>query len=214
MKRAKLGDVYYVKLPNGYKIYQWAYDIPKKGTYCRVFDGLYDSVPDNIAEIVAGPHSYVLDFPTKRSYSLGLSVPLGNYPVPEEYPSPEYTVTYFRLSNGTSEFWFYHMYTLELTWKFVANSFSELPEEYQQIRTLSMHYSPAVVFRMFDKNFDLYHLERLSKAEERASGKDPYQPYLDMIEEAFEKERIRKAIRKEEIRLEKERKLNKNKQEK
>ena len=33
MRRAKLGDVYCVKLPNGYKLYQWAYSIPQKGDY-------------------------------------------------------------------------------------------------------------------------------------------------------------------------------------
>ena len=94
MRRAKLGDVYYIKLPNGYKIYQWAYDHHHKGTYVRVFDGLYPTIPVNIEEIVSGPHSYVLTFDTKRSYSLGLSILIGNYPVPEEYPIPEKSVDF------------------------------------------------------------------------------------------------------------------------
>ena len=40
MRRAKLGDVYCIKVPNGYKIYQWAYSSKKRGDYIRVFDGL------------------------------------------------------------------------------------------------------------------------------------------------------------------------------
>ena len=46
MRRAKLGDVFAVKVPNGYKIVQWAYRIEKFGNYIRVFDGLYDTLPD------------------------------------------------------------------------------------------------------------------------------------------------------------------------
>ena len=59
MRRAKLGDVYYFKVPNGYKVVQWAYSIPKDGDYLRVFNGLYKSVPDDITSIVGNPHSYI-----------------------------------------------------------------------------------------------------------------------------------------------------------
>lgn len=62
MRRSKLGDVYATKLPNGYKIYQRAYDIPRRGDFVRVFDGLYESIPANVEEIVRGPHSYIVDF--------------------------------------------------------------------------------------------------------------------------------------------------------
>ncbi|MBR6646576.1 MAG: hypothetical protein IKL09_03575 [Clostridia bacterium] len=70
MKRAKVGDVYYVKVPNGYKIYQWAYSIPKQGDYIRVFEGLYADVPNEIEEIVQGPHSYIIPSYTKKCIRL------------------------------------------------------------------------------------------------------------------------------------------------
>ena len=46
MRRAKLGDVFAVKVPNGYKIVQWAYHIKKFGRFIRVFDGLYEKIPE------------------------------------------------------------------------------------------------------------------------------------------------------------------------
>ena len=90
MKRARLGDVYYIKVPNGNKLYQWAYSIPRKGDFIRVFDGLYSSIPDNLLDIVAGSHSYIISFDTKRAYRVGLAQLLGNFPVPEEYPFPDF----------------------------------------------------------------------------------------------------------------------------
>lgn len=72
MPRAKLGDVYACKVLKGYKIIQWAYYIERYGRFIRVFDGLYDTIPENIAQIVAGEHSYITDLFVGRAYRIGL----------------------------------------------------------------------------------------------------------------------------------------------
>lgn len=200
MKRAKLGDVYYVKLPNGYKIYQWAYDIPRKGTYIRVFDGLYNTIPENIAEIVAGPHNYIVDFDTKRSYYLGLSVCLGNYPIPDEYPMPTLAIDFGKLTNMKWFIEIHDMYTCRSIFEVEGDvddiSEFELPLKYKNVTTLWPHASPAIVFYWFDANFNLQHLKRYKPAPINGDYELPYKPYLDMIEEAFENEKRMKELRK------------------
>ena len=100
MRRAVIGDVYCIKVPNGYKIFQWAYKIPRSGNYIRVFEGLYDSIPSNIEQIAAGPHSYMIWFNAGRAYRCGLATFLGNYPVPPEYPFPQFAIQFWQNSKG------------------------------------------------------------------------------------------------------------------
>ena len=78
MKRTKIGDVYAIKLMNGYKLYQWAYTIPRKGKFMRVFDGLFDNIPNNIEDLVNNPHSYIIEFDAPRAYRVGLAQLAGN----------------------------------------------------------------------------------------------------------------------------------------
>ena len=70
MKRSKLGDVFAINLPNGYKLFQRAYDIPRTGRFIRVFDGLFPDIPNSVAEIVAGPHSYIINFDTIKAKTI------------------------------------------------------------------------------------------------------------------------------------------------
>ena len=202
MRRAKLGDVYYIKLLNGYKIYQWAYIHHRRGEYIRVFDGLYQNIPDNIDEIVSGPHSYVLAFDTKRSYSLGLSVLIGNYTVPEEYPMSKISVD-FCPTRG-NKWWF--SYTIIETCDCFRNEtvsgFEDLPNELKSITTLELFYFPARIFYLFDSGFDFYHLDRYYPEPIDGDPDLPYKPYFDMIEEAFKKDREKRALIKKEIEME------------
>ena len=93
MKRAKLGDLYCMKVPNGYKIYQWAYQIPNDGSYIRVFPHLYEKIPDNLSGIVGSEHSYIIGFAAAKAYRKNLSELLGNFAVPLQYPFPQYSLT-------------------------------------------------------------------------------------------------------------------------
>ena len=164
MKRAKLGDVYWVKVPNGYKIYQWAYSIPRKGDYIRVFDGLYDSIPTEITAIVAGPHSYIIPFYSSKAYRIGLAHLIGNYPVPAEYPFPEFQISFCRDVTG--------IYKIEVMRTnfipgnaedafqvFKVSRMADLPPIYQKLTLLNSCVTPNWLLYLFDINFSLSALE-------------------------------------------------------
>lgn len=166
MKRPKIGDLYYVEVPNGYKLYQWAYTIPRWGDYIRVFDGLYSELPNNIDQIAAGPHSYILPFATKRLYRIGIAKLIGNYPVPEEYPFPEHHVHFdfhpeskkiigmdvsgvFSIRDGN---WGYYE----------VNQMKDLPCKYQNIKLINSRIGPEWLLYLFDVDFNLSFPERFS----------------------------------------------------
>ena len=156
MRKAKIGDVFAVKVPNGYKLLQWAYDIDKYGTYVRVFDGLYPTIPANIAEIIDGPHSYIADLFVGRAYRIGLLEWLGNYNVPEKYPFPEYAISFCPNQSGIA---FIQIYTtifasgFPQSFTFKVNSIMELPEQYRNVNLLHTSVSPDKLLYLFDNDF-------------------------------------------------------------
>ena len=187
MKRAKVGDVYYIKVPNGYKLYQWAYSIPKDGDYIRVFPGLYQEIPKSIAEIVEGSHSYIAPFRTKRAYRIGLSELIGNYPVPEKYPFPDYMVSFSSYSSSGKVFNIRVMGTnwgLGNRYSYDVSSMEELPMQYRNIKLLNACVSPSWLLYLFDIDFDLTKLEKFwpgPNVEERL------QPYTDIVNSFWRK---------------------------
>lgn len=163
MRRIKLGDVFCIKVPNGYKLFQWAYDIPRKGQFIRVFPGLVDSIPDNIEDLVNGEHSYIIAVRIRRLYKIGLAEFLVNYPVPEKYPFPAYQIEACADQTGQV----YRIWFLNSTpnvpsglFGFSASSMEELPPEYQGIKLLNGYLSPALLLYLFDYDFDLEDLTR------------------------------------------------------
>lgn len=181
MRKAKLGDVYYIKVPNGYKIYQWAYSVPRKGDYIRVFDGLYSIIPDNIEEIVLSPHSYIIAFYAARAYRNGFAHFLKNLPVPEAYPFPKYQIR-FSLDDKTQKVDGIHVMNSDGTrdvWQwFYVGSLEELPEEYREVTLLNSRPTPNWLLYLFDNGFSLTHPERFFL------GADPeaqLQKYTDLI---------------------------------
>lgn len=159
MRRAKVGDLYCMKVPNGYKLYQWAYHIPKFGQYIRVFPGLYHEIPSDVEEIAASKHSYIVGFAAGKAYRLGLSEHLGNYPVPEQYPFPEYML---RASCYNDDHQVDVIYIREISTgnedKYCVSSINELPEPYRDADMLNAHFTPDWLMYLFDTNFDLDHL--------------------------------------------------------
>lgn len=187
MKRARIGDVYAVKVPNGYKLYQWAYKVPYWGDFIRVFDGLFEVVPKNIAEIVAGPHSYILPFYASKAYRVGLARMIDNYPVPEEYPFPDYmlqvaptggrSVTSIELK-GTKEHW----------WKeYKVGRIEDLPLEYRDVKVIGEWMSPDIILYLFDTNLSLDKLEGLWAYAYGEDRKARMKVYTDIVEAALEK---------------------------
>ena len=191
MKRAKIGDVYYAKMPNGYKLFQWAYRIPKRGDYIRVFDGLFEDIPDNIAEIVEGPHSYIIGFYTSRAYKIGLVKLIGNYSVPEKYPFPNYRVKFWINQKG-------EVFSIWLTpnnstvngslntLSFPASARNELPSQYRGETLLNSTVPPDMLLYLFDCNFSLTSPNLLDPRHTLGNGwESKYQVYEDMVQQAL-----------------------------
>lgn len=184
MRRAKIGDVYYIKVPNGYKIFQWAYRVPKIADYIRVFEGLYEDIPTNISEIVEAPHSYIISFHITRAYRIGLAKLLGTYVVPDSYPFPEFQVSFFTddegnvflmdimRTNGTMDDWTY----------FYASHMEELPEPYRSITVLNHHVTPNWLLYLFDSNFNLSEPKNFFPGIPGENFADKVQIYTDIVE--------------------------------
>lgn len=197
MRRAKLGDVFYVKVPNGYKIVQWAYHIKKFGRFIRVFDGLYAEIPENIDELVAGPHSYITDMDVNRAYRISLLSWLGNYPVPRQYPFPKYSVEFSFDKKGST-------YAIDLLLNpgiddlphllsFSVSSIEELPEEYRHINLLNSRFSADWLLYLFDNEFSLAtpHIT-YPKFLWGENWRDKYQIYIDIVENAINRDPLKR----------------------
>lgn len=150
MRRAKIGDLYCMKVPNGYKIYQFAYKHPNGCSYIRVFPHLYDKIPNDLKEIAESEHSYIIGFAAGKAYRNNLAEFLGNFAVPEEYPFPRYSLVggmgaaMCILDNSTDRW---------LT-EFVGG-YAELPEEFRTVKALSCSVTPDWLLYLFDTDFDL-----------------------------------------------------------
>lgn len=165
MKRTQLGDVYAIKVPNGYKIIQWAYSIPKKGDYIRVFKGLYDCIPEKIEELVMCPHSYIIYLDIKRAYRIGLAQRLGCYVIPGQYPFPKYQMR-FDINHETKKVEAIHVmnsdFARDVNKWYDVGSVKELPKRFNDTTLLNCSISPSWLMYLFDVGFDLEHPERFS----------------------------------------------------
>ena len=189
MRRSKIGDVYSAKLPNGYKLFQRAYDVPRIGRFVRVFDGLYESIPDNIAEIVAGPHSYVIDFYASRAYRIGLIQFVENYPVPEKYPFPEYQFRYYSLGDSGK----YRVQVMRPDIRdfqqFTVSRLDELPEPFKGLTLYGARFSPDWVLYLFNVNWNPTTLENYTPGRSHQEFEAILQPYTDWVEECWARDK-------------------------
>ena len=187
MKRAKIGDVFCIDVPNGCKIFQWAYTIPKKGDYIRVFDGLYHTLPNNLEEIVSKPHSYIISFAVAKAHRIGLARFLGNFDVPEKYPFPKYQLRFdidpyekkvdaihVMNSDGTRDVWKWYN----------VSAVSELPEEYREVSLINAYLTPNWVLYLFDGEFNLRNPERFHIG---LNPEETLQKYTDIVNNALRK---------------------------
>lgn len=192
MKRTKIGDVYSIKVPNGYKLYQWAYSIPREGDYIRVFDGLHEYIPPNLSEIVAGPHSYIISFNVKRAYRIGLAQVQGNFSVPDEYPFPEFE---FSLHPGGSQKigaivvrpTIATSAAVNVGQWFRVNRILDLPPQFQNITLLSSRLSPSWLLYLFDVGFSLHDLDCFFPGGPGENGNAKLQKYTDIVNEILAK---------------------------
>jgi len=193
MRRIKIGDVFFVKVTNGYKLFQWAYDISKKGEFIRVFPGLHKTIPENIGDLVNGEHSYIIAARIRRLYKIGLAEFIANYPVPERYPFPPYNLEACIDQNGKV----YRILLMKTNpnsptaqFGFEASSMQDLPAEYQNIRLLNGYYSPALLLYLFDYNFDLNELARFWPRNVLGENfKEKLDEYVQIVEAAEAKKK-------------------------
>ena len=195
MRRAKLGDVYAVKVPNGYKVIQWAYHIEKYGRFIRVFDELYDVCPANIEEIVAGEHSYVTELFVERAYRIGLLDWLGNFPVPEEYPFQELSIEFHARDSKVFAIFIRQRIGPDPCSHYSDTSIktvSVLPEEYHNVKRLAHRVSPDWLLYLFDNDFSLHKVDVFYPwVYWGECWENRYQIYIDMVENALKEDKGR-----------------------
>lgn len=200
MRRVKLGDVFSIKVPNGYKLFQWAYRIPKQGDFIRVFKGLYKSIPKNIQEIVESEHSYVMNLEVSRYYRTGLSEFIDNFDIPQKFSFPKYQI-FFYVEGGKVHGIDVMSSTLpcEINKIFDVSCMEELPEPYRCSYLLNGYFTPNIVLYLFDKGFDFSHPEMISIL----CTQKEFQVYTDMMnaaaarETAIKEERRKRKLIKE-----------------
>lgn len=197
MPRAKIGDVYAVKVPKGYKLIQWAYHMERYGRFIRVFDGLYDAIPENIAEIVAGEHSYVTDLFVGRAYRIGLLQWLGNFPVPERYPVPEYRLEFNRDQYGK-------IYQIKIentpactegrfSKAFPVSGVEQLPAEFRNVKLLSDCVSPDWLLYLFDNGFSLREPDIFNPwIHWGENWEEQYQVYIDTVNTLWDADKAKR----------------------
>ena len=184
MKRAKLGDVYYVKVSKGYKIFQWAYSIPKKGDYIRVFEGLYTDVPSEIEEIVQGPHSYIIPCYTKKMYQVGISKLIGNYNVPEEYPFPKNMLWFWQdeKTNKTTAIEVMDVFHISDYYEtFDVDRVSKLPVQHRGEKLINARVGVPYILYLFDVDFNLSKLDFFSP---KGDPEIALKKYIDIVNTA------------------------------
>lgn len=199
MRRAKLGDVYAIKVMNRYKLIQWAYEIPHWGKYIRVFDGLYDTIPENVQEIVRGEHSYIVGFHISRAYRIGLAQFIENIPVPDKYPLPQYRLSFWgRQLNNNFGVWVRptpahpseHVNTI---YSFDVSSLQDLPDEFRNLKLLDAEVTPALLMFWFYYDFNLNHIERYWPKDVLGESEDAVMSgYCNRVDALLEADRLKR----------------------
>ena len=181
MRRTKLGDVYAVKVPNGYKIVQWAYQDAFKGSYIRVFPGLYPAVPDNIEAIVNSEPAFIIAFDVKRACRTGLFEFIANIPFTDTLP--RYSAAFWRDKSG-------RIYQIRIvssdpllreSYYFDATDFGDIPEKYHT-SLINLIISPAWLLYLFDTDFSMSEPERFFPGSPGDSQEVSLRKYIDIIE--------------------------------
>ena len=181
MKRAKVGDVYFVKVSKGYKLYQWAYSIPKKGDYIRVFEGIYATLPSEIEKIVQGPHAYIIPCFTKKMYQVGISHLIGNYEVPEAYPFPKNMLWFWQDEETNKTFAIEVMdvfSTREYCETFNVDRMSKLPPQHRGEKLINARVGVPYMLYLFDVDFDLSKLDLFSP---KGDPEIALKKYIDIV---------------------------------
>ena len=189
MRRSKIGDVYSVKLPNGYKLLQRAYVVPRVGDFVRVFKGLYKEIPENIQDIVSGPHEYLISFHSSRAYRIGLFELVCNCQVPVEYPFPEYMFHFY--SDGCGGISMINVTKNDYTdfRSFRVSRMEDLPEEFRNLTLLSPLVSPDWLLYLFDTDWSPVNLPGFFPGRAGENFAEKLRLYSDMVKAAQERGR-------------------------
>ena len=175
MKRLKLGDILAFQTDRGYRIFHWAYNVPKKGKYIRVMPGFYQTIPNNLNEIVSGECAFIIWADINWYYKNGLFVLVGHEDVSNEtYPFPEYQILLKYVDPDDDHYAFFefnHIYRNE--WETCrsdpfANGF---PERFKYLKLLNLRCSPFLMMTLLSSDFDTHNWHKF----DMSSKKDYYE---------------------------------------
>lgn len=156
-----------------------------------------EAVPENIEEIVAGDHSYIIALYVTRAYRIGLIHFLGNYLVPDKYSFPQYMLNFHENKGGIFRINVMNVNNLFEDYRYDVGSMKELPEKFQDVKLLSSFLHPAWLFYLFDIGFDLSAPVGFYPGLAGKAAMDKLKIYEDMVNTAVEEERRKKQKRNE-----------------
>jgi hypothetical protein len=59
MKKIKIGDLFEISTPKGKAYFQYVFELNGIGSLIRIFDGLFDTVPAELYEIVNNEENFL-----------------------------------------------------------------------------------------------------------------------------------------------------------
>lgn len=160
MKRAKLGDVFAFKAERGYRIIQWAYHIPKKGRFLKIFPGFYDEKPSNLIEILNGDCLYIVNFYLPFLLSKNILDFWGNYQECILEPFPKLMIEFRKYVGDQILYRISNSLIAQDSETYIGNSSGDgIPKKYNHVRLLNLNPCPMSFLHMLSSDFDLKHFD-------------------------------------------------------
>lgn len=156
MRKATIGDIYAFKTERGYRLIHWAYHIEKQGKFVRVLPNFYDSIPENIDELIAKECDYILCFDAPKAYRKRLFEWIGNYSEFDKIELfPRYDINYVDYGE-TSEIKVCEFNCHQNFERFVCDDKGNgLPEKYKNIKLINAIVDPIWFIYLISSDFNL-----------------------------------------------------------
>lgn len=89
MTKIKIGDVFKINTPNGEAYLQYVHEDETIGELVRILPGVYEKLPENLNEIVAGKEAYLLHCPLKPAIRHKIIEAISNYDISQDFKIPQ-----------------------------------------------------------------------------------------------------------------------------
>jgi len=128
MNKIRIGDLFEISTPKGKAYFQYVFELNGIGSLIRVFDGLFDTVPEKLYEIVNNEEKFFVYFPLKYAlkYNVVRKVLSSNVPGSVQIPKKMRTPNVDK--NGKILFW--HIVDVETLQREVVYNLNDLQKNF------------------------------------------------------------------------------------